>query len=74
MENGVEVKHRDFNIFVLNDNYKNMQQRSSVIKDWANQGGKSDCRPHQATEMTGLTCRSADDGIRALQTVIKQKI
>ena len=45
MENGVDVKHRDFNIFVLNDNYKNMQQRSSVIKDWANQGGESDCQP-----------------------------
>ena len=39
MENGGDVKHRDFKIFVLNDNYKNMQQRSAVIKDWANQGG-----------------------------------
>ena len=43
MESGIEVKHRDFKIFVLNDNYKNIQQRSAVIKDWANQGGESDC-------------------------------
>ena len=43
MDNGVDVKHRDFNIFVLNDNYKNMQQRSTVIKDWANQGGELEC-------------------------------
>lgn len=48
MENGVDVKHRDFKIFVLNDNYKNMQQRSTVIKDWAYQGGESEC--HQASK------------------------
>ena len=73
VENGVDVKHRDFKIFVLNDNYKNMQQRSTVIKDWANQGGESECCP-QASVARGFICRSADDGIRALQTVIKQKI
>ena len=45
VDNGGDVKHRDFKIFVLNDNYKNMQQRSAVIKDWANQGGESEYRP-----------------------------
>merc|ERR1719220_3192155 len=36
---GSKVKHRHFNIYILNDNYKNIQQRSSVIKDWGQSGG-----------------------------------
>lgn len=39
LADGVEVKHRDFNIYVLNDNFKNVEQRASVIKDWGHSGG-----------------------------------
>jgi len=36
---GADLKYRNFKIYVLNDNYKNIQQRSAVIKDWGRSGG-----------------------------------
>ena len=35
----MQVKHRDFPIFVLNDSYKNLAQRAEVISDWRRAGG-----------------------------------
>ena len=34
------IKHRDFPIYLLNDTYKNLQQRASVISEWGRTGGK----------------------------------
>jgi len=38
-ETGVGVKHRDFQIFVLNDSLKNLHQRAGVIANWKKSGG-----------------------------------
>ena len=35
-----KIKHRNFSIYVLNDTYKNLNQRASVISEWGKTGGK----------------------------------
>lgn len=36
---GLEIRPRQFKVFVLNDTYKNLNQRSRVINEWHEQGG-----------------------------------
>jgi len=38
-ETGVDVKCRDFQIYVLNDSLKNLHQRAGVIGNWKKNGG-----------------------------------
>ena len=33
------IKYRNFSIYVLNDTYKNLNQRASVISEWGKTGG-----------------------------------
>ena len=35
-----KMKHRDFPIYLLNDTYKNLQQRANVISEWGRTGGE----------------------------------
>jgi len=38
-EGSSSLKYRDFSIYVLNDNYKNLNQRAGVISEWGKTGG-----------------------------------